>query len=56
MKTNENDHPGSFETPWWVEHLIEWEATSATDKKVVDWVSSEDESYVFEEDEELKMF
>lgn len=56
MKTNENDYPGSFETPWWVEHIIEREATSATDKKVVDWVSSEDESYVFEEDEELKMF
>jgi len=43
MKLNENEGPGGFETPWRVELRIEWEQTSATDKKRFDWSESEEE-------------
>lgn len=56
VKYDENDSIGGFETPKHVEETKEREATTATFKKNIEWNSSEDESFDYEDDEELKMF
>lgn len=56
MKLSEEDTPGDFETPWWIITAQDREATSATEKKAHEWISSDDESDELEEDKELKLF
>lgn len=56
MKLSESDLPGGFETPHHADTPHERESTSATDKKQVEWISSEEEGEDYEQDEELKQF
>lgn len=56
MKLAENDIPAGYETPKQAHGHQEWDSTSATSKKHVDWISSEEESEDYEQDEELKQF
>jgi len=56
MRLTENDIAPGFETPKQAHGYQEWDSTSATSKKQAEWISSEEESEDYEQDEELKQF